>query len=170
MPTYTYKTTGFEVRRTEATFWVEAKTPEEASEKIRGGLAARVEYGKSVVVEVGHGKFEGPRVLGDLALTDEEYAVMENAEGISPKDPVLEGLIRRGFVRVGRMDGYPDITSRGLTALNFHRVNRARQEELTQEAMRLKVERGARTARIIDVHIRSAESEKRGAVDDGSIL
>jgi len=155
----TYKALGFETRRTEVTFWVEAKTSEEASEKIRGGIADRVEYGKSVVVEVEHGELEGPRVLGNLALTDEECRVLENAEGMDPKDPALEGLVSRGFVRMGRRDGCPTITSRGLTALNFHRVSRARQEAMRQEATRQEatrqdIEKGARTARILDAYMR----------------
>lgn len=154
----TYKATGFEVRRTEATFWVEANTPEEASEKIRNGLAARVDYGESVVVEIGHGKLEGPRVLGDLTLTDEECRALENAEGMGLNDPALEGLVRRGFVRMDREDGYLDMTSRGRTALNFHRVSRARQEAMRQEATRQDIEKGARTARILDAYRQNRET------------
>lgn len=157
----TYKAIGFETRRIEATFWVEANNPEEASNKIRGGLASRVEYGESVVVEVGHGELEGPRVLGDLALTDEEFRILDNAEDTDPKDPDLEKLVRRGFVRINydedgwHKDGWPTRTSRGLTALNFHRVSKARQEEMGREATRQQVEKGARTARIIDIHMRN---------------
>jgi hypothetical protein len=151
----TYKAIGFETRRIEATFWVEANNPEEASNKIRGGLASRVEYGESVVVEVGHGELEGPRVLGDLALTDEEFRILDNAEALDPQDPDLEKLVRRGFVRLDHEDGWPTRTSRGLTALNFHRVSKARQEEMGREATRQQVEKGARTARIIDIHMRN---------------
>lgn len=151
----TYKTTGFEVRRIETKFWVDAKTPEEASEKIRNGLASRVEHGKSILVEVGHGELEGPRVLGDLALTDEEYRVLEEVGDAEKDDPVIKVLAKKGFVK---LDGsWPDITSRGLTALNFHRVNKARQEAMKQESTTQQVKKGARTARLVDAYIRNKQ-------------